>query len=77
MQRTAPSSSFVSPDRMDKALHRCWRERFGGLVLTGKAVDLKSTEPQGSWGFESLALRCIRESRHRGEVAEWSKARAC
>ena len=32
-------------------------ERDGGLVLTGKAVDLKSTGPQGSWGFESLALR--------------------
>jgi hypothetical protein len=30
---------------------------YGGLVLTGKAVDLKSTGPQGSWGFESLALR--------------------
>jgi hypothetical protein len=36
---------------------RCGIRRHGGLVLTGKAVDLKSTGPRGSWGFESLALR--------------------
>lgn len=29
----------------------------GGLVLTGKATDLKSVGPKGPWGFESLALR--------------------
>src|SRR5687767_13473624 len=29
----------------------------GGLVLIGKAVDLKSTGVQAPWGFESLALR--------------------
>ena len=36
---------------------KSWQSMHGGLVLTGKAVDLKSTGPRGSWGFESLALR--------------------
>jgi hypothetical protein len=42
--------------RLRHAFLPCSR-RCGGLVLTGKAVDLKSTGPRGSWGFESLALR--------------------
>ena len=31
--------------------------KHGGLVLIGKAADLKSAGPKGPWGFESLALR--------------------
>jgi len=53
------SSQFSShpPRSQEGASRKCWKLKLGGLVLTGKAVDLKSTGPRGSWGFESLALR--------------------
>ena len=34
-----------------------WEIEHGGLVLPGKAGDLKSTGAQAPWGFESRALR--------------------
>jgi hypothetical protein len=41
----------------------------GGLALTGKAVDLKSTGAHAPWGFESLALRHLIE-----QLRTWTRS---